>query len=461
MKIRRSSILKVFYIPMFSAFMLAVFLLTFKVNGHCAGSDSGSYFPMQQNVNSKFNDTVIQAIFNRYDSENNYIFVKWYNYQYNRNYCYVLWFPKDSDNMMYGEISSNGHDFSLYYSSSFSNNNIRQIEIPNNAGYVNEYTGFNLSVFSGSSNLYSSSVDYISNFNVYTNSSSNKSLVLFFEDDGPNYDIPTSGHATPYDPLNLPTYETGHSNGNVYHKPWSWTHYTWNTYTAPQFDDSSIINGIESIGDILTYSYGYLKDNISGSINNLGSNLIGSLANIENDLQYTGSLIVNGLNNGFQNLYDNFVSLLEPITIPFLSIIAMGTDPDTGLFSIPYLTQVLLVPDAVNVVELIVANDEYDLIESGKLILTTFPLIVNQLTSVSSSPTFHVPSCYYHGQQIGDFDISFAWFNNYKLYYDILINGFLIIGYIYWIFVSFSHHMRGAFLPEQSDDAYQRHNFGF
>ena len=150
------------------------------------------------------------------------------------------------------------------------------------------------------------------------------------------------------------------------------------------------------------------------------------------------------------NFYENMKSLIEPIAdnvskigIIAASIIALGTDPETGMFSIPYLTGVMFVPDASDVFIALVSHDDlgfFPFVEAvgikGKYIYTT-------LCSVVPSHTFHIPSCIFHGYEIGNFDLDFSWFDNYKIYWDVLMNGFLVTGYIIWLFVTVQAHLRG------------------
>lgn len=85
------------------------------------------------------------------------------------------------------------------------------------------------------------------------------------------------------------------------------TSYTWTT--PPTFDNSSVINGIQSIKDTLEW----LADNIQGSINNLINNIKGLFEYIGQTIQYYGNMIIQTLNNFIQNFYDNMKSLVEPI----------------------------------------------------------------------------------------------------------------------------------------------------
>ena len=149
------------------------------------------YFPMTQNKNGLITEQALARIYATYDSENNYIFVYRWKYEYNRSHFYVAWFPKDTTTLtLYATINANNYSFTVYCNNTFPNSRIQYCEVPNNGSYINQYTGFTLSVFSNilSSN-YSSSIDYASNFNLYTNSSKSTMVLKFEDEEAPDGDI--------------------------------------------------------------------------------------------------------------------------------------------------------------------------------------------------------------------------------------------------------------------------------
>ena len=127
-------------------------------------------------------------------------------------------------------------------------------------------------------------------------------------------DVPSVGHAT--QPSNDPNNFINGSNGLPVTRPISpiINNYTWNTWTSPTVDTSSVESLLESLIDVVSSLLSWLGSNISGEFNNLVSNL-------ENLFNF----LVQGIENGFNkvissiqglgtDLYNNFVSLFEPIT---------------------------------------------------------------------------------------------------------------------------------------------------
>ena len=300
--------------PAFCVFWFVLVMVCFFIWGYIEVNAAGEqdYFPMHQNKNGKFSQAVLDKIDQRFDSENNYIFVKWDSYTYNRNNCYVLWFPKNSNTMIYGEKNNDLTNFSLYYSNgTFPSNQIRKIEIPNNASYINEYTGFNLGVFSGASSNYSANVDYVSNFKVWTsNNEQTRKLVLNYGYLEPDYYFPGSAIAPslipPVYPPNMPQPSQVPS-----FRPWN--SYTWNTYTPPSIDSSTLESLVESLIDIVKYNAQYIADGVGGAINNLGSNIKNLFEDLGDIIKYYGDVISKNLQDFADNIYDNFKELLEPL----------------------------------------------------------------------------------------------------------------------------------------------------
>lgn len=89
--------------------------------------------------------------------------------------------------------------------------------------------------------------------------------------------------------------------------------YTWNTYNSPPIDTTNLESLVESLIDVVNYGFNYLKDNISGSINNLQSNLSSLFHYLGDLVNYGFKSIQNTINSGIQNLVDNFKSLFQPL----------------------------------------------------------------------------------------------------------------------------------------------------
>lgn len=91
------------------------------------------------------------------------------------------------------------------------------------------------------------------------------------------------------------------------------TNYTWNTYTAPSVDTSTLETLIQSLIDIVKYNTTYLVEGITGLISNLISNINNLFAYIGALIEYSLRVLVTNIQNAIQNLYENFKSLVEPI----------------------------------------------------------------------------------------------------------------------------------------------------
>lgn len=446
-----------YVIPNLTLFILVGFLLTFSVNVHADSSSGSPYFPMEQNENGLFPEYIIDYFEENYSDY--YYFLRWWghNASFNEDYIYFLMIPKENDFMFYGELNNNGYQFSIYNVG----NNIGGLS----NGYMGFRNGSQSDYWNGGQNIsgwqylnssvYDSGTDFISNFRLYSNSNPDSQVVVLkYGPDSPSYDVATQGHAVPPDPFDNPAVNSGSNHQLPREVPEAPTinNYTWITYAPPSVDNSNVESLLESIFDILSYNAGYLKNNISNEFDNLISNIGDFVDYIAETIQYYGGLIISNIQNGINTLYENFVALLEPITVGFITLIAMGTDPETGMFSIPYLTGVMFLPDFTDVFAVLVENDAFDVLFTTVQVYTKVPALINQLIEVTPSPTFHVPSLTYHGKQIGDFDISFSWYAPYKVYSDVILNAFLILGYLYWLFITFGSHLRGHFMEAYPND---------
>lgn len=122
-----------------------------------------------------------------------------------------------------------------------------------------------------------------------------------------NDPVINTGVAVVPPPFIVPEYLTGDTPPTTVPPSYTINNYTWTT--APTFDGSSVINGIQSIKDTLEW----LADNLKNSISNLLNNLKGLAEYIGKTIQYYGNAIIQTINNAIQNFYDNMVALIEPI----------------------------------------------------------------------------------------------------------------------------------------------------
>lgn len=94
---------------------------------------------------------------------------------------------------------------------------------------------------------------------------------------------------------------------------YTYNYYTWTTPTVPPFDDTDILTGLESLGDIINYLFGWLSDNLKNEFENLTDNIGGFVEYIADTMRYYGDLIIDNIQAFAQNIYDNLESLFMPI----------------------------------------------------------------------------------------------------------------------------------------------------
>lgn len=127
----------------------------------------------------------------------------------------------------------------------------------------------------------------------------------------------------------IPEYLTGDSAPQNVPPSYTINNYTWTT--APTFDGSSVINGIQSIKDTLEW----LSNNLHNELSNLGNNIKSGFEYVGKTFQYYGNAIIETMNNAIQNLYENFVALLEPI-VSDLNTIKQNVEEVADLFIHPF-----------------------------------------------------------------------------------------------------------------------------
>lgn len=285
-----------------ASFLVIISIMTFK-----SYAADPVYFPMQQNQNGLFSENVINYINNTFDYENNYIFCRTYGTLSGGRPAYtVFYFPKSSGTMYYAEVQSNGYKFNLY---KVGNTNPIQKYFYVNNGTITQYqwtqSSFNADFSNLNSSLYSSSVDYVSNFKLYTNNTDSAELILKYGPDPvPPLDIGVA--IIPPDAI-VPEYPSGTTPPSQVPPTYTATDYNWTT--PPTFDSSSIENAIGSIQNTL----GWIANNLKEEFKNLTNNLKGFFKYIGDTIQYYGNVIISTLNNFIQNFYDNMKALVEPI----------------------------------------------------------------------------------------------------------------------------------------------------
>ena len=277
-----------------------------------------SYFPMNQDDNDLIPDSYYSVFDSYLDAENNYIFIKINLYNTNYHSYYWVTVSKDQGSMIYGEISNNGQNFSLYNSGSGGTYRNGRITFQKSNGAVASFDTYNQNAFTNFSNMPSSLYDtnkaYISNFKLMSNSGENAVVVLKYGADDP--EPIGQGHATPPDPFEDPTLATGSNHNLPREVPESPTiiNYSWTTYNSPTIDTTNVESLLESLIYVINYLAGWLHDNLAAEFQNLISNITTLINYIGETIQYYGGLIISNIQNGIETFYNNMVSLFEPIS---------------------------------------------------------------------------------------------------------------------------------------------------
>lgn len=495
---KKSSHKRIIFLPSFIILFVSVFLLTFKVN---AASEQ-TYFPVIQNQNNKIPDVVISGVSGSFSSYDHYFIYGPINSDPSYpDYLFVCWSGGD----VLGVLNNNGYQFTLTRSNNTSFVSGVYGYLPSNGtSFLREsnYGNFARSLIYYSS-IYSTSIDFAVSDDFYNT----VNTVLVFQE--APFVVPGVGHAQ--DPMNnIPTFVP--PLGMHPQSPPSVPSYTFPSLATKPVWDSS--HPFDSLFAIVLWGFDFSYDLLTGILQNiidwatfLGNLIVWLYEQLWNYItffidwlyrifEYLFSPIYNFLkslfhdgdevlsisdlvydfiqrfeyfrsnifqNSWFTQFWNNFSSNLEDkltrfgnlITV-FASIVALGKDPTTHEFSIPYLTRVLFVPDLNSFIQVIIAHDEFNIIDLAQAVILSSHFIFEDLVNVVPSPTFHVPTLIYHGQEIGNFDIDFSWYLDYKIYVDSIISGFLIIGWLYWIILTFKDHLRGHFIdlePNNSDNS--------
>lgn len=225
------------------------------------------YFPMEQNHNNLFTEAQLQKMETDLDSENNYIFT--YIYLYDNNgwtKCYYISYPKtmnDGVPCLYLEKNNNLYQFSAYVLfNSYVTVGEWRIE-RSTLQSTNRIIGQNqLSYFQNlQSNMYNSSIDCVSNYQIYNNNTETKKIMLVYQS-GDQEELPDND-----------TYPLEAEKPNIsdYFDP----------DDAPLFDNTDVPSAIESLYNILKWFFGqglpglinYLIDNTNWAIQKIINNI--------------------------------------------------------------------------------------------------------------------------------------------------------------------------------------------
>lgn len=226
--------------------------------------------------------------------------------------------------------------------------------------------------------------------------------------------INTGGAILP-GPFFVPDYPSGTNAPDKVPSVYNPTSYNWTT--PPSFDNSSVLNALESLKDL----YLWMAGNIEGAFDNLIDNIGGFFKYIGDTIQYYGNAIIDTLNNGIQTFYNNMKSLIEPIVEKF-----------------NYITEPL---DLDRVESFLQSSTTYSLVSVGSSLKNTFSNYFDSITAPSTL-SFHIP--YNILTKSGYIDFNFGWYADIRD--DVLpwIVGFLYMGFGLALFRSFPSIIHGV-----------------
>lgn len=257
-----------------------------------------------------------------------------------------------------------------------------------------------------------------------------------------------SGHAT--QPINDPDNIIDDGNGNPIQRPTrpTPTPFTPQPWSPPSIDTSSLETLVESLIDVVKYGFSYLGDLISGSFSNLLSNFSSWVDYIVQSFNYGFNNIVKAIQNLATDFYNNMVSLFEPlyeffsgVATFFNNLIQLGMDGDS--FSLSTFFYNLLVPDSEDFAQALIDGDIHHVVPLVSSVHTKFVNLFNSFITLTPSKVLVLPSFSWHHQTF-NLSVDFSWYDDYKVYGDTIISGFLIIGYIYWFVLQLSSMFRGG-----------------
>ena len=245
----------------------------------------------------------------------------------------------------------------------------------------------------------------------------NDPIAIIFTNNIP-YDpsVPEAGHAT--QPGNDPNNFINGSNNLPITKPVKPTinNYTWNTWTSPGVDTSTVETLLESLIDNVSSLFSWLSSNLAGEFNNLSSNIDSLFDYLVQSIENGFNKVIKSIQDLADDLFNNFVSLFEPITQQ-LSYITQSVDPDlivsevqnTDLindyssintlkddfisvftdtsepnsFSIPlHLEDISILNTGIQYIDLSVINPVKSIIRAFAWVITSFGLVVTIIDAI-------------------------------------------------------------------------------
>lgn len=280
----------------------------------------------------------------------------------------------------------------------------------------------------------------------FDNSSSNtgENIVFGLPSSTPNI----TGHSQP------PVDDNGHyiedGNGNRIPKPNKPTPsvYTPPSIQFPTIDTSSLEKLVESLIDLVQYFISYIGGIINGWFSNLLSNLDSWFDYVVQSFNYAINNVVGAIKDLASTFYNNMVSLFEPlyeffngVATFFNNLIQLGIDGDS--FSLSTFFYNLLVPDPEDFSQTLIYGDIHHVVPLVQAVRSKFVSLFDSFYNLTPTKVFLIPSFTWHGQTF-NLSIDFSWYDEYKVYGDSIITGFLVIGYIYWFVLQLNSMFRGG-----------------
>lgn len=322
-------------------------------------------------------------------------------------------------------------------------------------GFTN-YDAIMFNTYQGTTNFYGynfqggGSVNFFSSFRFpvfisgnFVDSQDNVVLSLTGGDDVINH-----GHSSP------PVDDSGHyiddGNGNRIPKPNkpNPSVYTPPTIQFPSVDTSSLEKLLESLIDLVQYFISYIGGVINGWFSNLLSNLDNWFDYVVQSFNYAINNVVGAIKDLAETFYNNMVSLFEPlydffngVATFFNSLIELGSED--GTFSIGKFLTSLIVPDSEDLANALIDADIHGTVPFILSVKSAFTNIFNNLSNLTPTKVFILPTFTWHNQTY-NLSIDFSWYDNYKIYGDTIISGFLILFYLHWIYLNISSTLRGG-----------------
>lgn len=274
---------------------------------------------------------------------------------------------------------------------------------------------------------------------------STDNLILTTESVDPVID---SGHAS--EPVDNHGHYIEDGNGNRIPKPNKPTPtvFTPPSIQFPTVDTSSLEKLLESLIDLVQYFISYIGGVISGWFSNLLSNLDNWFDYVVQSFNYAVNNIVGAIKDLAQTFYNNMVSLFEPlyeffngVATFFNNLVQLGMDGDS--FSLSTFFYNLLVPDPEDFAESLLDLDIHHIVPLARIVKTKFVSIFDSFYNLTPTKVFLLPSFTWHGHTY-NLTMDFSWYDDYKVYGDTIITGFLVIGYIYWFVLQLNTMFRGG-----------------